>query len=680
MKRRVSIWKRRSPKGNMLVLILAVTLGIITALVIFMMSYVRLMGTQSEQKTAIEAAALAAAREMSKIVVNTPEYGYVGLSDSAPNGSDTQAISGYPTDGYSTSVHSINTLLGTSLVDFLVAEEIGPTRGGTEFKELARQDLANARSAASALMTVLQNSITSTGSAKDKDGNTVRPYQEALNAYNSNQMRIAGNSSYVAGSLQLSLGAINGGAPTNVRLPVGWSSSWPSANTSNGRYKSYTVFTRGGHDWVFAGIDETVKLIDPTKFVTSVSGLPYQYATIVRAQATQNINDNGTTRSIQSSACAQPASVYDPLPAPGALVASYPDGPPTGACTQRHLSDLVHDSGCMNDGDDDCDILTCTSGDFPVDGGSSLVFNSSLWPLGSLDPNHKAYNACKVGIYDWLRRGGTKVNIGAVKNAIDLDWGPAPGNVSWAPAGGGSIPGGIAYIYRFASNGDVTFQAKSIKPMKFYVVGERQVIMESLEVLTNGAPNVLKVSPIDLGPAYPSSTGEAWFETNYDMYLRDFGRILGRSSGGKHAGEPIDDDLVAQKNAPEKDSLIKVACNAQSGSGVCPPIYSAGIGAKTKSQGPPAGLGAVPLIGPQNDFAYVWGGTTPSLDPTISKYKTYASGGSGLRQTYQTNGTVAEIRFRRQVDVYIQSTTTDPDTGTTTTSSVKVDDGYVQLK
>ena len=86
------------------------------------------------------------------------------------------------------------------------------------------------------------------------------------------------------------------------------------------------------------------------------------------------------------------------------------------------------------------------------------------------------------------------------------------------------------------------------------------------------------------------------------------------------------------------------------------------------------------MIGPQNDFAYVWGGTTPSLDPTISKYKTYASGGSGLRQTYQTNGTVAEIRFRRQVDVYIQTTTTDPDTGTTTTSSVKVDDGYVQLK
>ncbi len=219
MKRKVSglnIDLRRSPKGNVLILILAVTLGVITALIIFMMSYVRLMGTQSEQKTAIEAAALAAARELSKMVVNTPQYGYVGLSDSAPNGNGT--VVG---DGYDTSVHSINTLLGTTLVDYLVAEDIGSLRGGDELKELARQDLTNARTAATTLMTALNSAITPAGTGTDKNGAIVRPYQEALNAYNSNQIRMAGGSNYVAGSLQLQLGAITGGAPTNVRLPVG---------------------------------------------------------------------------------------------------------------------------------------------------------------------------------------------------------------------------------------------------------------------------------------------------------------------------------------------------------------------------------------------------------------------------------------------------------------------------
>lgn len=669
MIRKVSHWKHRSPKGNMLVLILAVTLGIITALIIFMMSYVRLVGTQSEQKTAIEAAALAAAREMSKIVVNTPEYGYVGLSDSAPNGNGTQV-----SDGYDTAVHSINTLLGTTLVDYLVAEDLGATRGGNELKELARQDLANARAAAATLMTALQNSITPTGTGTDKDGNTVRPYQEALNAYNSNNIRIAGSSSYVNGSLQLTLGAITGGAPTNVRLPVGWSSSWPASQTANGKYKSYTTFSRGGNDWVFAAIDETVKLVDPSKFVATHGGLPYEYDTIVRAQATQNVNDNGTTRGIMSVACAQPASVYDPLPAPGALVAAYPDGPPTGACSQRRYFDLVADTGCMNDGDDDCDVLTCTSGDYPVDGGSSLVSNGSLWPLGSLDPNHKAYNACKIALYDWLRRGGTKVNVGAVRAAVDTDWGNAPGNVAWSAAGTGSgIPGGIAYIYRFASNGDVTMQSKTITPIKFYVVGERQMIIESLEVLTMGAPSVLKVSGINLGPKHGGAVGEAWFEMKYDMYIRDFGRALGQSSGGKHAGEPIDDPLVSkkiQKNTFDTQT-VKLAMNTNSGSAQCQPLYSLGSGAKSASQSPAAGLGAVPLVGPQNDFAYRWGGGSPTIDTNAGKYKTYASGGNGLRQTYQTNGTVAEVRFRRQVDVYI----TDSDGNT-----VKIDNGYVQLK
>ncbi len=657
---------RRKQKGNVLILILAVTLGIITALIIFMMSYVRLMGTQSEQKTAIEAAALAAAREMSKIVVNTPQFGYVGLSDSAPNGNGT--VVG---DGYDTSVHSINTLLGTTLVDYLVGEDIGNVRGGPEIRELARQDLNNARTAAATLMTALNNSITSSGTGTDKNGAVVRPYQEALNAYNSNQIRIAGSSNYVAGSLQLQLGAITGGAPTNVRLPVGWSGSWPSSQTANGRYKSYTTFSRGGNNWVFAGIDETVKLLDPNKWVPSIGSLPYEFDTIVRAQATQNVNDNGTTRSIMSAAVAQPASVYDPLPAPGALVAAYPDGPPTGACLQNQLADLLLDSGCMNDGDDDCDILTCTNGDYPVDGGSSLVASPGLWPLGSLDPNKKAHNACRVALYDWLRRGGTKVNVGAVRGAIDTNWGGAPGNVPWTAAGTGSgIPGGVAYIYRFASNGDVTFQSKPIKPLKYYVVGERQVIFESLEVLTNGAPSVLKVTGINLGPKHGDVVGEAWFETKYDLYLRDFGRILGSTSGGKHAGEPIDDDLVAiRKTDP---NAIKLAHSTNSGAGTCPIVYCSGMGAKTKSQSPPPGLGAIPIVSPQNDFAYVWGGTAAAVDTNATKYKTYASGGNGLRQTYQRNGTVAEIRLRRQVDVYI----VDTETG----SSIKIDNGYVQLK
>lgn len=61
---------KRSKRGNMLILVVAF-LFIVLALCIFALGYAKMVGSGSEQKTAIEAAALAAARDMSKIVVNT---------------------------------------------------------------------------------------------------------------------------------------------------------------------------------------------------------------------------------------------------------------------------------------------------------------------------------------------------------------------------------------------------------------------------------------------------------------------------------------------------------------------------------------------------------------------------------------------------------------------------------
>lgn len=661
--------KRRS-QGSVLLLVLAVTLGIITAIIIFSISYVRLTGTQSEQKSAIEAAALAAARELSKIVVDTPQFGYIGLSDSAPNGSNT--ASG---DGYDNAVHSINTLMGTTLLDYLIGEDLGPTYGGDEIKALARQDLDDLKIATASLMTALNNSITSTGSGLDKNGATVRPYQEALNTYNNNSMHMAGNSSMHAGSFQLALGSLNGGGPTNVRTPTGWSSSWPSTIAVNQRYKSYTTITRDGVDWVFAGIGEDVKLIDFNKFQSSVSGLPYQFSTIVRAQATQDINDNGTTRSITSVACAQPASVYDPLPAPGALVVSYPDGPPVSyllyTCGHTKFADLTSSTGCLNDSDDNSDVLCANHGDYPTDGGSSLINNASAWPLNSIDPGHKASNACKLAFYDWLRRGGTKVNVGAIKTGVFLQsFGPAPGMIGWPSSGlGGTIPGGVAHVWKFRTDGDVEYFKKTVTPMNFAVVSENQLCIESLSTINNGA--MLHIVPVYLGPDYNGTAGFVRFKSAFDLYIRDHGRFLGHTAGGKHSGEPmLDPTTITHKHSAAQ---LQIALNARNGT-YTGEIFSYCQGAgKKKSESPPIGGGAVPLVGKQNDFAHKWGGTPPApavIDTTPTKYRTFSSG-SGLRPTYQTNGTVAEIRFRRQVDAW----TIDSDG-----NIMFFDSGYVQLK
>ncbi|MFX8700516.1 hypothetical protein ABTM56_20650, partial [Acinetobacter baumannii] len=66
------------------------------------------LATHSESKNAIEAAALAAAADLSRIVVNTPEYGFISLSDAAPIGKSTSA-----SDQYYLPVRSINSIIGT---------------------------------------------------------------------------------------------------------------------------------------------------------------------------------------------------------------------------------------------------------------------------------------------------------------------------------------------------------------------------------------------------------------------------------------------------------------------------------------------------------------------------------------------------------------------------------------
>jgi heme/copper-type cytochrome/quinol oxidase subunit 2 len=55
---------KRPESGSMLVFGTAITIAIVAVLAFFSLSYVRLLGSSSEQRTAIEAAALAAARDL----------------------------------------------------------------------------------------------------------------------------------------------------------------------------------------------------------------------------------------------------------------------------------------------------------------------------------------------------------------------------------------------------------------------------------------------------------------------------------------------------------------------------------------------------------------------------------------------------------------------------------------
>lgn len=624
----------RLQKGNMLALIAAVVAGIVIFMLLFVMAYMRIVGSSSEQKTAIEAAALAAAREVSKIVINTPEFGYVGLSDSAPNGTNTTA-----TDTFYTPVHSINTLIGTARLDSIIADQLGVP----EFQELALADLASAKTRAAELVAVIDAAILPGGTAVDKDGNSITPYIAAETAYNQNQIRMTGSSNYVAGSMILQLGAIEGGSATNIAIPkpAGTDGTLTSANTVAGYYKSYTNLPFNGQDYVFAGIGGAMKLIDPKSWRPDISTLPYCHRTVIRAEAVQEMHGQNRTDTLRAVACAQPASIYDPKPAPGALTVSFPDGMPNGTNQLTIPYDLYGVN--FSDPNDQSDLYRADAGDYPTDAGSNISFDPA-WPIAS-DSAQLASNSIKIAVYDWLKRAGTKADVSSVLGMHNTPFDPQGPDVPWASLG--NIPAGIVHIYRFDTDGIVSYQSLPVKPQPWYVIGHDQTFIECFDAYTNSAV------PFTLtGVALPSSTfswpytaiGEITFEPSYDVFVRIYGRRPGTMSGGKHAGEPMDNAIVAMK----KSSRPVVSLSHGKASFDTTWIADRGPSKKWWKKGAPGFNGAPPGITGRDDFPTT---NTGGVDTNPAVYEKYDDVGGGIRPSYQTNGSAADIRFRRLLTI-----------------------------
>lgn len=524
---------RRREAGSMLVLVIAFTFIVLILAVVVGLGFVRLVGTNTEQRTAIEAAAIAVARDLSAIVVNTPECGYVSLSDYAPVGTATQNG-----DGFAMPVRSINTLIGTARLDLI----IGDLMDQDTMRDLAKRDMQDALSAKDRLLNVLAAAMLPGGTATDKDGNSITPYADAENAYRNNQIRMTGESNYVANSMVLALGSIQGGLSTAIPVPKPTSTA-PVANSQqvNGFYKSYVNIPYGGVDFVFGGIGPNVKIVDYRNWVSTIPSLPYQIQTIVKAEATQHMTDpyNPAGYDVKAVACAQPASVHDPLPQPGALSISFPDGP----VPEIRAPKDVYENTDLKAGV--VDLLTAKVGDYPTDPGSNMA--PTAWPIASPMNTSTAWLA---GLHDWIRRAGTKADIDSIINmqATPLD-APSPTTAAWvAPVvqGGpylniGTVPAGIIHIYKFDMDGVVTYQSRLLTPYPLYVSSNEQMYAETMMAIPNSSVPVQTYSiPM------PDGNKDLKLMKRWDVYIRDEVRNPGSIRGGKHGGEPLAKPLVVK--------------------------------------------------------------------------------------------------------------------------------------
>lgn len=625
--------RQRQESGSMLVFGTAITIAIVAILAFFSLSYVRLLGSSSEQRTAIEAAALAAARDLSMIAVNTDEYGWVSLSDSAPVGSVTLAP-----DQFYVPVRGINTILGTLRLDLIIATELNDNA----LKEMIKADIVNAKAAQTKLGIELNKAMAAGYKAKGIDGKDIDVYGDAQNAYTSNQIRMTGSSNYIANSLKLSLGGINNGGVTNTPIPNPASKADVPANQQqNSFYMSYMDIPTDGESFVFAGIGDSIKLIDPKQWTATVAGLPYQVATVVKAEADQHVNDtqNPNGYNIHAIACAQPANVVDPKPAPGALSFSFPDGmPPEVLGPGTMLTNAqINSNG-------NCSFQTSVNGDYPL-GKPVTRIDDMSWPYSS-DTN--SGTVFRKALTDWWRRAGTKLNIASATAMLN-----DPKNNFWRPTGAdtidwiteavlgdtqlynlGPIPRGYIHIYRIdPATGLVSYDHDGLTPCNYSVAGENQMYSENIDAITKSAIGKQTVGPFTfpgtLKPGGLTNDNKVTLLDAYDIYIRDQVYQPGVNQGGMHAGEPMDLDKVAMR----------------------PMGHDLGGGGLGASKPGPKVAGLPPAITDQSDFAEKSG--FPN-----SEYNTYdvGPGTANMRPTYRNNGMAVDIRFRRQVETGSLST------------------------
>ncbi|HIA50879.1 MAG TPA: hypothetical protein EYN91_02155 [Candidatus Melainabacteria bacterium] len=604
----------RRQRGNMIALVGAICGGVLLALLLFALAYTRLLGGNQEQKTAIEAASIAAAKDLGCIVVKDDHFGWVSLSDYAPTGTLTKAP-----DGNYQPVYSINTILATIRLDMILGDQVSAVCGNpvsmNTWKYLADQDYNAAMTSKNNLTALLQNSLLPGGdpNAKDIQGNLVQPYTSAENAYKQNNVRQNGGSAYVNGSLKLTLGCLDGGSETTVKVPQPESkASLGGANTQNGRYMSYVNYPYNGKNFVFTGAGNSIKLVDAKKFKATLP-LPYAIPAIVMAEADQKYFENGDTskpaRVIHTLACAQPACIPDPRPAPGLLTLDCPDN--NWPAIIAHIADLLSRTQMLNN-INPAEIFTTQGGDYngPGSGGTLVGDGGSSFGSGSMPPA----SALAGAIYDWVRRGGNNVNIDSVVAFVN----------------GTGLPGGkfnknTLYKFVIDQNGVIQLSTTGAQKEPYLALSENQVYMDCGDALDE----------ID------ATTGNK--KAPWALYMKDQVRDWGDVLGGQHAGQPIPvngtyiasnpaDKWIACLPSALPDSAI--AMNGNVGTVKLGEYGVMGTGANHKNGGGTATT-SLPVHN-LDDFA----------EPGVLGLNFPGATGGSMPPQYLQNGAAVTIRFR----------------------------------
>ncbi len=500
----------RNAQGSILLIYLFLVAGFISVLM-GAFSFGRMFILSHRHTRAVEAGCLAAAGDLSRIVVNDPHFGFVALTDYPPVGKATLAGDGEPLP-----VVGINTILGTARLDLILAEEIG----SDDLIAAAQEEVREAKRAARTLNNALECSLNprSTDYFFDLNGTRVEPYKHAMEVYKTNLHDTPELDRADVRSMKLELGWLDGGmAKTNTPVPK------PLRYARMGKseeafYPAFVDAPVGSESFFFAGLTEQTSLVDAGQYRNAdgkriCSVIKMTSAIDVHKAAARGVKQSETPIefSFSNNACAESYYISDATPAP-ALVVSFPDG-------------LVPDIRCLRDilRDDRLarkrvQALKATGGDYPADSSARLST-----PPAEL-PTHVRLEFAR-GFLHWLRAAHCKVRVDSLLDSLDRPFSPVldPSTDRVRP-----------FAYAFDTKGRVIATCPKTNPFREQAVYDGQVCVLAFDAVPVG-------------------------NTTWTVRCRDQIAKLGTIDGGKHGGQPMPSLIPNWMDTPEEiDDTIPV--------------------------------------------------------------------------------------------------------------------------
>jgi hypothetical protein len=420
----------------MLLVIVASVAGFVFALLLlwnFLFSTTTVMRTQ----TVAEAAALAAANELSRVVIDDPHFGYVSLSEAPPVKSSTRARDGEPLP-----VSSINAILAGIRQEMILADLLH----NDFMRQRAKDELSFAKLAARHLEANLAECLQPNPSRRftDLDGVAIEPFKVARKLVQCSQ-----NSTTVRPTVLLRLGWDDrAGTTLEPAAKVQNQLYCKPTQQTNGYYNPSADLLYDSESFYLASVGNHSELIGASSF-----RLPdgIHLCSVVQAEVTFTLGDSATSLK----ACAQPGILRAMTPA-GSLIVDSRDSQSSSTC----LSALLKTQ--QTPGAGFIQSFSASGGDFPSEA-------TALSPLSGLS-DLRADDALGLALCDWLRSARARLNLDSLLVALDTRFSSSHRYCR----------------YDIGHDGQVLVSYADVIPFRYSQVSENQLYGYSPQVIIGG--------------------------------------------------------------------------------------------------------------------------------------------------------------------------------------------------